>query len=166
VDFPKQYPSIKLTHNWLFLQNQKKNQTNNKAKLQQQQYKQNSKLLVYLLGKIQSTLHIQQKQTSKQASKQANKQTKFNIPKLAPTNPFFLPTKKNSIHLTHTHTHTHNNNNIQANKHTKPKTSTYKSLLLLLLLLTYLEKFNPPCTHNQQHTRNQKKHKTNKTQNK
>jgi hypothetical protein len=68
--------------------------------------------LVYLLGKIQSTLHIQQKQTSEQASKQANKQTKINIPKLAPNNPFFLPTKKNSIHLTHATT-TYKQTNIQ-----------------------------------------------------
>jgi hypothetical protein len=116
--------------------------------------------LVYLLGKIQSTFA----HTTK-TDKQASKQTKINIPKLAPTNPFFLPTKENSIHLTHNNNN--NNKNIQANKHAKPKTSTYKSLLLLLLLLTYLEKFKPPCIHNQQHTRNPKrKKKKHKTQNK
>ncbi len=152
VDFPKQYPSIKLTQNWLFLRNQKKNQTNNKAKLQQQQYKQNFKLLVYLLGKIQSTLHIQQKQTSKQTNKNQYPKTSTYQSLLLTNQEKFNPP------------HIHNNNNIKAKKDTKPKTSTYK--FLLLLLLTYLEKFNPPCTHNHQHTRNQKKKKPNKTQNK
>jgi glutamyl/glutaminyl-tRNA synthetase len=62
--------------------------------------------LVYLLGKIQSTFAHTTK-TDKQASKQTNKPTKINIPKLAPTNPFFLPTEKNSIHLTHTQQQQH-----------------------------------------------------------
>jgi len=104
--------------------------------------------LVYLLGKIQSTLHIQQKQTSEQASKQTNKNQ---YPKTS-TQQSLLLTYQEKFNPPHTR-----NNNIQANKHTKPKTSTYKSLLLLLLLLTYLEKFKPPRIHNQQHTRNPRK---------
>jgi len=73
VDFPKQNPSIKLTHNWLFLQNQKKNQTNNKAKLQQQQIQ--TKFQTFGLPTWKDSIHLAHTtKTDKRASKQTNKQ--------------------------------------------------------------------------------------------